>query len=147
LSDGAVPEGERAEALLAAASSLPAARTDVLVLLIRPGGDEPASPPAQELLRALPARFGGVMRTIDPNDLRGSVAEVVGAARRGGDLFSVAVAAGGRKVEAFAAVPPGSGQTHVFRIPGSGGPTLSGRRGGEAFSTALAAAPVAASAL
>jgi len=95
----------------------------------------------------LPAHFGGVLRTIDPNDLRGAVGEVVGAARRGGDLFAVSVGAGGRRVEAFAAVPPGSGQTHVFRVPGSGAATLSGRRAGDAFAVPLAAAQVPPSTL
>jgi hypothetical protein len=143
ISDGAVPEGERAEALLAASASLAATRTDLLVLLVRPGGDEPAPAAAQELLRSLPAHFGGVLRTIDPNDLRGQVAEVVAAARRGGDLFAVSVGAGARRVEAFATVPPGSGQTRVFRVPGAGAPTVSGRREGGGFSLPLAATAVA----
>jgi hypothetical protein len=142
LTDGALPEAERAEALLAATASLPAARTDVLVLLIRPGGDEPAPAQAQELLRALPARFGGVLRTVNPSDLRGAVAEVAAAARQGGDLFAVSVSAGGKRSEAFAAVPPGTGQTRILRVPGRAGLTIGGRRGGDGFSAALAAVTV-----
>jgi hypothetical protein len=147
ISDGAVPEGERAEALLAATASLSAARTDVLVLLVRPPGDEPAAPGAQELLRVLPAHFGGVLRTVDPRDLRAGAAEVVAAARRGGDLFSVSVGAGARRVEVFGAIAPGGGETRVLRVPGTAPPTLWGRRGGEGFSGPLAAAHVAPSAL
>jgi hypothetical protein len=148
ITDGAVPEKERAEALLAAIASLPPARTDVLVLVVRPGGDEPAPGPAQEVLRALPARHGGVLRSIDPADLRGSVGEVVASARRGGDLFAVSVTAGARRTELFSAVPPGTGQTRLLRLTAGGGPlTVTGRRGGEAISAPLAAARMPASAV
>jgi hypothetical protein len=147
LTDGAVPEAERAEALLSATASLPASRTDVLVLLVRPGGDEPAPAQAQEILRALPARFGGVLRAVDPADLRAAVSEVATAARQGGDLFAVSVGAGGRRSEAFAAVPPGGGQTRIFRVAGTGALTIGGRRGGEGFSHPLSAVTVPRAAL
>ncbi|HXU82548.1 MAG TPA: VWA domain-containing protein [Polyangia bacterium] len=147
ITDGAVPEGERAEALLSAVSTLPAARTDALVLLARPSGDEPAAAAAQELLRALPAHLGGVLRTVDPADLRGSVAEIVASARRGGDLFGLAVAAGARRSEAFSAIPPGGGQTRVLRVPGGGAPSVSGHRRGEVFTMPLPAARLSPAAL
>jgi hypothetical protein len=139
ITDGAIPESERAEALLAATASLPPARTDALVLVVRPGGDEPAPGPAQEVLRALPGRLGGVLRTVDPADLRGAVAEVVTSARRGGDLFAVSVGApGGKRTEAFSAVPPAAGDTRIFRAPTPGPLVLSGRHAGEAFTAPLA---------
>jgi hypothetical protein len=147
ITDGAVPEGERGEALLAATASLPPARTEVLVLLVRPPGDEPAPAPAQEVLRSLPARHGGVLRAIDPADLRGSVSEVVASARRGGDLFAISVAAGGKRTEVLPAVPPGAGQTRVLRVPGAAAFTLAGRRGGQAWNAPLGGVRLPAAAL
>jgi hypothetical protein len=77
---------------VAAAGGLPSG-TRALVLLVRPGGDEPVDPGALAALRALPAHLGGVVRASDGTGLPALAAETVAAARRGGDLFNVCMTA------------------------------------------------------
>jgi hypothetical protein len=145
ISDGALPE-EQTPATVLAAADLPA-DTRTLVLLVRPGGDEPAGPAAQAALRALPAHFGGVLRTADPADLRATAVEAVAAMRRGGDLFSIALAAPGQgAVEALPMLPRGGGEAQLVRWPGGRVPvSASVRLEGAARSLPLHAGPVAAS--
>jgi hypothetical protein len=142
ITDGAVPETQTGAALVEAAAALPP-RTQALVLVVRPGGDEPPPGPAQAVLRALPAHSGGVVRSVDPADVKAAVAEVVKAARGGGDLFAVGV---GRH-EAIDAVPPGGGRVRVVRLPPRAPLTLSARRAGAGFSAPLQAASVPRGAL
>jgi hypothetical protein len=147
LTDGALPEGARADSLLLAASAFAPSRTEALVLLVRPGGDEPTPAAAQEVLRALPGRFGGVLRAVDAADVRGTVAQVIAAARRGGDLFGISVAAGGRGTEVLAAVAPGEGDTRIVRVAGGGALSSSAQHAGRATRAALATARVDRAAL
>jgi hypothetical protein len=105
VTDGALAETETGAGLVAAAAGLPTG-TRALVLLVRPGGDEPADPGALTALRALPAHFGGVVRASDGTGLPALAAETVAAARRGGDLFNVSMSmststTAGQPVEVF----------------------------------------------
>jgi hypothetical protein len=146
ITDGALPEEQTPATVLAAAADLPA-ETRTLVLLVRPGGDEPAAPAAQAALRALPARFGGVLRTADPADLRAAAVQAAAAMRRGGDLFALALApAGQAPVEAVPMLTRGRGEAQLVRWPAGHLPvSASVRLEGAPRSLPLHAAPVAAS--
>jgi hypothetical protein len=144
ITDGALPEDQTPATVLAAAAGLPS-DTRMLVLLVRPGGDEPAGPAAQKALRALPAHFGGVLRAADPNDLRAAAADAIAAVRRGGDLFSVALSAGQGAVEAVPILPRGGGEAHLVRWVGRMPVSASARLDGTARALPLHAGPVAAS--
>jgi hypothetical protein len=156
ITDGALPEGQRASALLEATTGLAPAYTDALVLLVRPRADDPPADSAVAVLRALPARFGGVLRTVDPAELRSAASVLVAAARQGGDLFAlglgegggVAAAAANGSGEGFGHLAPGEGQVRILgggagRAGAGGGNggggrlVLAGRLAGEAVTAPL----------
>jgi hypothetical protein len=146
ISDGALPEEQTAPVLLAATAGLPLADTRVVVLLVRPGGDEAPGPAARVALRALPARFGGILRTADPADLRAAAVEAVAATRRGGDRFALALGTPGESsVEVIGMLARTGGETRVVRWPGTRPPptVASMRYDGRSLTMPVHAASVA----
>jgi von Willebrand factor type A domain len=145
ITDGALSEEQTGPALLAAVAGLAPADTRALVLLARPRGDEPAGAAALAALRALPARFGGVLRTVDGTGVPAAAAEAVAAARGGGDLFALTVtAAEQRSVEAVGMLPRGGGETRIVSLGTARIPARAHlRHDGASLSLPLRAVPVA----
>jgi hypothetical protein len=117
ISDGAVPESQTAEQLTAALASV--ARPDqlrLLVLLVRAAADDPVPADAVEKLDRLAGRFGGVVRAVTADDLRGLARSSLTALAQGGDLFNVRISGRGGR-ELAPAVAPGMGVSKVVTVP------------------------------
>ncbi len=115
VSDGALPESQTAEKLAGALASVaPDHRLRVLVLLVRPAADEPVPADAVERLDKLVGRFGGVVRVLAAEDLRGVARSALAALKQGGDLFNVRMQ--GQR-DLAAGVAPGSGLVKTWRLP------------------------------
>jgi von Willebrand factor type A domain. len=109
VSDGALPESQTAAMLASALASVVGGdRLRVLVLLVRPAADDPVSADAVERLDKFVGRFGGAVRVLTAEDLRGVARSSLAALAQGGDLFDVRTQ--GQKGRGLAAgVAPGAG--------------------------------------
>ena len=115
VSDGALPESQTAEKLAGALASVaPDHRLRVLVLLVRPAADEPVPADAVERLDKLVGRFGGVVRVLAAEDLRGVARSVLAALKQGGDLFNVHMQ--GQR-DLATGVAPGTGLVKTWTLP------------------------------
>jgi Mg-chelatase subunit ChlD len=115
VSDGALPESQTAERLAGALASVaPGHRLQVLVLLMRPAADEPVPADAVERLDKLVGRFGGVVRVLAAEDLRGVARSALAALKQGGDLFNVRMQG---QPGLAAGVAPGSGLLRTWTLP------------------------------
>ena len=115
ISDGALPESQTGESLAGALASVgPGHRLRVLVLLMRPAADEPVPADAVERLDKLVGRFGGVVRVLAAENLRGEVRVARAALAQGGDLFNIRIR--GHR-ELAAGVAPGTGLVRTWRLP------------------------------
>ncbi len=85
ITDGSLPDGLEAQAMLAAAGPLRDAR--IAVAVVRPRDDEPTSPADLAVLRELAASTGGVLRVVEPADIAQTAAEIARTMQDGGDLF------------------------------------------------------------
>ncbi len=114
VSDGALPESQTAEKLARALASVaPDHRLRVLVLLVRPAADEPVPADAVERLDELVGRFGGVVRVLAAENLRGEARSALAALAQGGDLFNVRIQ-GQRGLAA--GVAPGNGVLRTWTL-------------------------------
>jgi von Willebrand factor type A domain len=117
VSDGALPESQTGQRLAGAFASVVAGdRLRVLVLLVRPAADDPVPADAVERLDKLVGRFGGAVRVLAAEDLRGVARSSLAALAQGGDLFNVRTE--GRTGRALVAgVAPGTGFVKVLSLP------------------------------
>jgi hypothetical protein len=115
VSDGALPESQTAEMMASAlARVLSDAGLRILVLLVRPAADDPVPADAVQRLDKLVGRFGGVVRVLSDEDLRGVARSSLAALAQGGDLFNVRIQ--GRR-ELAADVAPGAGFVKGLTLP------------------------------
>jgi hypothetical protein len=115
VSDGALPESQTAEKLAGSLAAVVAGdRLRVLVLLVRPAADDPVPADAVERLDKLAGRFGGAVRVLAAEDLRGVARSSLAALAQGGDLFSVRTQ--GHR-ELAAGVAPGMGFVKTLTLP------------------------------
>jgi hypothetical protein len=145
VSDGALPESQTAERLAGALASVVASdRLRVLVLLVRPADDDPVPADAVERLDKLVGRFGGAVRALAAEDLRGVARSSLAALAQGGDLFNVRTQ--GQTGRALVAgVAPGTGLVKVLSLPiGSGSRAqVAGEYAGTTVRASASAASVA----
>jgi hypothetical protein len=115
VSDGALPESQTTEMLAGAlAPVVPGAELRMLVLLMRPAADDPVPADAVQRLDRLVGRFGGVVRVLAAEDLRGVARSSLAALAQGGDLFNLRTQ---RRRELAAAVAPGTGLVKGLTLP------------------------------
>lgn len=114
LTDGALPELLSRTVVADAISALPPAGTDIAVLVVRPGHDDPPHDIDLAILGHLPTRLGGVLRTLEAADIGAGVAEALADVGQGGDLFEVATSlADGRRIALGGGLAPGAGRTEL----------------------------------
>jgi hypothetical protein len=81
---------------------------------MRPAADEPVSADAVERLDKLVGRFGGVVRVLVAEDLRGVARSALAALKQGGDLFNVRMQG---QPGLAAGVAPGTGLLRTWTLP------------------------------
>jgi hypothetical protein len=134
VTDGALPESLAPASIDGVLAGFPAAQTSALAFVLRPHGDDAAPPRGEELLRALPARLGGVLRVVDAAAIGDAVTDAAAAMRRGGDTFAVTVAG----VPVLAQVAAGRGSVRVVKLPpGAAAVSLTARTAGGAIAAHL----------
>ena len=117
VSDGALPESQTGEKLAGAlAPIISGDRLRLLALLVRPAADEPVPADAVQRLEKTVGRFGGAVRVLTADDLRGAAHSSLRALAQGGDLFNLRL--GGREERALAAgLAPAAGLLKTLVVP------------------------------
>jgi len=117
ISDGALPEKQTVDGLTGALASVtPGAGLRLMALIVRPAADDPVPVDAVERFDRLVGRFGGVVRVLSADDLRGVARTALAALAQGGDLLDVR--SEGRRPQAWAsAVAPGAGFAKALTLP------------------------------
>jgi hypothetical protein len=120
LTDGALPERDHPGRLVAALGALSPDAVDAAVLVVRPPADDRVAPAARQVLAALPARVGGILREVSTAAAPEAVSAVLAALRGTGDLFDVRLAWPGSPREQGLlghAIAEGEGLTATLAAP------------------------------
>jgi hypothetical protein len=116
VTDGALPDGTDGAALAKALGGPAGVSLTVAVWIVR-GKDEDAAPAAAtRALRELAARHDGVVREVRANEIGESIAPVLAALERGGDVSDVRLVAGGGERALADHLAPGEGRARVLRL-------------------------------
>jgi hypothetical protein len=110
VTDGALPATQTFERMQAALAGAGEQNLRVMVLLVRPSGDDevPASSVAEYAQFA--RKFGGLVRVLPPGGAGDTARALIAAMARGGDLLDVRL----ESVKLSDALPPGQGASAVF---------------------------------